>query len=183
MTNHHSPLCNVRLISFPLNNAIFVVISSDMSYLNLSSSIPRRLVISIKNTSKLVIVPYRIAYSLPPSAKMQIPSFYDPSPCRSIPFFNVPPYWSCTPYGSFVSLRSQNSSQGLAKLQVFASHPPSPSLAGLKPAKLPLYKNRNRSNRRGVCRAIEIMTFLLFELDLRLPSAFLRRCLFWHTGN
>ncbi len=32
-------------------------------------------------------------------------------------------YRFCIPCGSFVSLCSQNSSQGLAKLQVFASHP------------------------------------------------------------
>ena len=45
----------------------------------------------------------------------------NPKLCHSIPFFNVPPYWSCTPCGSFVSLRSQNSSQDLANAS--RSHP------------------------------------------------------------
>ena len=39
-------------------------------------------------------------------------------------------YRSCTPFGYFTLPSSQNSSKGLAKLQVFASHPPLSRLAG-----------------------------------------------------
>ena len=38
--------------------------------------------------------------------------------------FSHPPYRSSTPFGYFHSLHSENTSKGLARLQVFAAHPP-----------------------------------------------------------
>ena len=57
-------------------------------------------------------------------------------------------YRNCTPFGSFVSLRSQKSSKGLAKLQAFASHPTPPAENGLVRKFLVLY-----TRPQGACEA------------------------------
>ena len=90
-----------------------------------------RFLYSCLYSTKLEPISNREAIDLPRAERVVMRTFYvrirvrgDANSCpQRLPLVGAPSYRGCTPCGSFAPLRSQNSSQGLAKLQVFASHP------------------------------------------------------------